>query len=210
MPADLPVVVLTGGIASGKTQVSEQLANCGALIIDTDVIARELSAPDQLGYQAIVARWGDGVLISSGPNKNHLDRRALREIVFANPDERKTLERLLHPLIMDAVQAKLNQAEGSYPYAVIVIPLYAESPQIIQADAIVVVDVPCELQLERLMSRDDIDLGLAQHMLDAQASREQRLALATDVIDNTGDIDTLHQKVVDLDQQLKDRFKISQ
>ena len=207
MRADLPVVVLTGGIASGKTQVSEQLAHCGALIIDTDVIARELSAPDQLGYQAIVAHWGDRVLIGSGPNKGHLDRRALREIVFANPDERKTLERLLHPLIMDAVQAKLNQAEGSYPYAVIVIPLYAESPQIMEADAIVVVDVPRELQLERLMSRDDIDLDLAQHMLDAQASREQRLALATDVIDNTGDIDTLHHKVVELDQQLRNRFK---
>jgi len=207
MSADLPVVVLTGGIASGKTQVSDQLANCGALVIDTDVIARELSAPNQPGYQAIVARWGDGVLISKGPNTNHLDRRALREIVFSNRDERKALESILHPLIIDAVRVKLNEAEGNYPYAVIVIPLYAESPEIMPADAIVVVDVPRELQLQRLINRDGIDLGLAEHILDAQVSREQRLALATDVIDNTGDIDSLRHKVVKLDQQLKDRFE---
>lgn len=206
MSAKLPVVILTGGIASGKTQVSDQLSQCGALIIDTDVIAKELTMPSQPGYQAIVAHWGDEVLVSSGPNKNHLDRHALRQIVFADTGQRKILEELLHPLIMEAVNIKLNEAPSDSPYAVVVIPLYAESPQIMQADAVVVVDVPRALQLERLISRDGVDLGLAEQMLNAQASREQRLALATDVIDNTRDIESLRRQAITLDQKLRAQF----
>lgn len=208
MSDHLPLVVLTGGVASGKTEVSKRLSACGALVIDTDVIAKEITEPGQPGHQAIASCWGESILVSNGPQEGHLDRRALRQIVFADTQKRKVLEQLLHPLIMDEVRQQLSNAEGKThpPYAVVVIPLYAETPSIIQADAVVVVDVPRELQRQRLIARDGVDAALAEQMLNAQASRDERLALATDVLENTKDIASLHKEVVKLDHTLKTRF----
>lgn len=208
MARDLPVVVLTGGVASGKTEVSKRLAACGALVIDTDVIARELTEPGQPGHRAIATRWGERVLLGPGPHKGQLDRRALRQLVFADDQQRKALEQLLHPLIMDEVKQQLKTAEDKTqaPYAVVVIPLYAERPSILPADAVVVVDVPPELQRKRLMARDGVSPKLAEQMLAAQASRDERLALATDVIQNTKDLAHLQNDVDKLDQSLKAQF----
>ncbi|HEY7906314.1 MAG TPA: dephospho-CoA kinase [Wenzhouxiangella sp.] len=208
MARDLPVVVLTGGVASGKTEVSKRLAAAGALVIDTDIIAKDITRAGQPGHQAIATHWGESVLMRTGPQKGELDRRALRHLVFADDEQRQALEQLLHPLIMDEVKKQLRAANESSqaPYAVVVIPLYAETPSILQADAVVVVDVPREQQHKRLMARDGVDTELAEQMLNAQASREQRLALATDVIDNSKEIGNLEKEVDHLNQKLKARF----
>lgn len=208
MAGHLPLVVLTGGVASGKTEISKRLAAFGALVIDTDVIARDITEPGQPGHQAIATRWGQSVLLQTGPQKGQLDRRALRQIVFGDDQQRKALEQLLHPLIMDEVKQQLKATKDNTqtPYAVVVIPLYAETPSILQADAVVVVDVPRELQRERLVARDGVSIELAEQMLNAQASREQRLALATDVIDNTKDLGSLEKEVEQLNQRLKTRL----
>ncbi len=204
----LPVVVLTGGIATGKTQVSNRLATCGALIIDTDVIAKQITEPGQAGHQAIATHWGKQVLLDTGQQKGQLNRRVLREIIFKDSNQRKVLEGLLHPLIMAEVRAQIDNVKDSdnVPYVVVVIPLYAETPSRLKADAVVVVDAPRETQVRRLMTRDGVDEQLAEKMLNAQASRDERLALATHVVENTADLASLNRQVDELDRTLKTRF----
>ena len=211
-------MVLTGGVASGKTAVSEGLAQLGACVVDTDVIARSVTQPGQPGFEAIRQHWGDAILTAGGGadgdgNGNGgpaavLDRAKLRHIVFADPAQRKVLESLLHPLIMDEVNNQLAEIpQSACDYAVVVIPLFAENPTLLKPDAVVVVDAPESAQLARLVRRDGIEETLAQQMLDAQASRAQRRLLATDIIDNDQDLQTLDARVFALDQRLKVRFK---
>ena len=173
-------VGLTGGIASGKTAVADLFASLGAGIVDTDRIAREVVAPGQPGLEAVRGEFGEGVIRASGK----LDRRALREVVFADPQARRRLESLLHPLIRARTMEALEQVQA--PYAVAVVPLLVETGFGELVDRVAVVDCPRAIRLERLMVRDGIGREQAESMLNAQVDRQTRLAAADDVIDNGG------------------------
>lgn len=187
-------IALTGGIASGKSAVAERFAARGANVIDADRVARELVARGSPALAEIVALFGHGVLAADGT----LDRAALRERIFAAADARARLNAVMHPRIRDALRERA-QAAGSARYNLLAIPLLAENQaHYAWVDRVLLVDVPRELQLQRLIARDRVDAELAQAMLAAQASREQRLALADDIIDNTGSIATLDARVAAL------------
>ncbi|MEE4216015.1 MAG: dephospho-CoA kinase [Xanthomonadales bacterium] len=189
-PAERPfVVVLTGGIASGKTAASDHFASLGVPVIDTDIIARELVEPGQAALQRIKYELGPGFLDSSG----RLDRDRMRKAIFANSNLKARLESILHPLIAEEAERRL--ANLNTPYCILVIPLYAESARWSFVDHVVVVDVDEETQIERVMIRDGIDRPQARAILDAQSSRVDRLALAHDVIDNTGTLQKLQEQV---------------
>ena len=179
---------LTGGVASGKTQVSDTLAQCGATIIDTDVLARMVVAPGAPALDDIAQTFGPQFIGADGA----LDRTAMRAHVFADPAARQTLEAITHPRIGAAVQDALTQATGDY--VVIVIPLLDRSALRAVLDRTLVVDCDPAQQLARLLDRDGGELDTAWQMLTAQASRERRLALADDVIDNAGSLAALHAR----------------
>lgn len=191
---------LTGGIASGKSTVAELFAALGVPVIDTDVIAREVVEPGEPGLDAVRAAFGPKVLTSEG----RLDRRRLREIVFADAAKRRRLESILHPLIRQRTLARLEAVRDA-PYAIVVVPLLVETNFGELVDRVLVVDVPVDTQLERLVARDGIDRSAAEAMVAAQTSRETRLAHADDVIDNAGDlaaaraqVERLHARYVEL------------
>jgi dephospho-CoA kinase len=186
---------LTGGIASGKTLVSRQFAALGVPVIDTDELAREVVAPGSEGLAAVRERFGDDVLAADGS----LDRRALRARVFADPQARRDLEGITHPRIRALVEARAAAAGG--PYQIIVIPLLVESGRRTTVDRVLVVDCPESLQLERLLARDGGSREQAEAILAAQASRAQRLAVADDVIVNTGEPQAVAAEVAALHQR---------
>ena len=185
------VIALTGGVASGKTAVSDRFAELGVPIIDTDIIAREVVAPGQAALKRVIERFGNGVLLEDGS----LDRVLLRSRIFAEPEERRALEAILHPAILKEVQARLAQLTD--PFCVVVIPLLAENSVHDWIDRVLVVDCSESLQLQRLLKRDGVSLEQAQAMLKAQASRMGRLAIADDVILNDG---TLKELIANTDQ----------
>ena len=193
-------VGLTGGIASGKSAVAERFAARGVEVADADVVARAIVEPGQPALAEVVAAFGAGVLQPDG----RLDRAALRQRVFDDAAARHQLEGILHPPIRIALREACAAAPGSY--AVVAIPLLAESggrdayPWL---DRILVVDVPREVQVERLLRRDRIDAGLAGRMLDAQATRRERLAIADDVIVNDGTLEELDAHVAALDRRYR-------
>ena len=182
-------VALTGGIASGKSRVANILESLGITVIDSDVIAREVVAKGTEGLAAIVQRFGPTVQAPDG----QLDRRALRSIVFADPFARRDLEAITHPRIR-ARMATLNLAAQAL-YVVNAIPLLAETGGRRDFDRVLVVDCPENLQLARVMARDQIHQAAARSVLAAQASRAERLALADDVILNDGDLEALQRAV---------------
>lgn len=186
------VVVLTGGIAAGKSAVSEAFARLGAAVVDTDVIARELVQPGQPLLTEIVAAFGPGILDPGG----QLDRKRMRELIFTDPDSKQKLEAILHPAIGEAVQQRLSTLDADY--CILVVPLLAESGSYRWANRVLVVDVDEETQISRVMARDRISRAQAQAILGAQASRQQRLALANDVIGNQGSLAELEQAVAAL------------
>jgi dephospho-CoA kinase len=193
-------VGLTGGIASGKSTVSAILAELGAVVIDADLIAREVVARGTPGLDAVVAEFGPGVLTVEGD----LDRPAMGALVFSDPSARKRLEAIVHPLVHQR-SAELEAAAP--PGSVIVhdIPLLAEVGRGGQFDAVVVVDAPTEEQVARMVrdrgwTREDAESRIA-----AQASREDRLAIATHVIDNTGSLDDLRRRVEEAYAELAGR-----
>ena len=188
-------VGLTGGIASGKTTVSRLFARLGVPIIDTDVIARDVVAPGTALLQQVEQDLGPGLIGADGS----LQRRPLRERVFADPDARQRLEALLHPAIRAAVARQSAQAAG--PYHILVIPLLVEAQGRIPVDRVLVVDCPEQLQIQRLRARDGGSAGQAQAMLGAQTSRAARLAAADDVIVNDGDPGRLEAAVAALHQK---------
>lgn len=189
------VVGLTGGIASGKTTVSDIFAELGTPVIDTDILARELVAPGQPALLEVVELFGKDCLLNNG----ELNRRHLRNLVFADENARKTLESILHPRIRACVQQNLAAIDA--PYCLVVIPLLTENSDLrALLHRILVVDVPELAQIRRVMQRDDIDQTQAEQILAAQAKRSQRLALADDVIENSGGIDELRGKVIALHQ----------
>jgi dephospho-CoA kinase len=183
------IIGLTGGIGSGKTAVSDAFAQRGVPIIDTDVLAREVVQPGQPALKDIVDAFGIACLNGNGA----LDRGYLRRTVFTNPESRKQLETILHPRIRQLMQARI--AALTTPYCIVVVPLLAETGMTDWFHRILVVDVPEAVQIRRVMARDKVDETHAKHILAAQASREKRLAIADDVIENTGSLDTLDGKV---------------
>lgn len=186
-------VGLTGGVASGKSTVSAILRELGAVIIDADQLAREVVAPGTPGLAAVVEAFGGGVLTDTG----ELDRPALGGIVFADAEARGRLEAILHPLIR-ARSAELEAAADADAVVVHDIPLLAETGQADTFDAVVVVDVPVETQVERMVGLRGMTREDALARIAAQASREQRLAVATHVIDNTGTIEDLRERVTEV------------
>ncbi len=186
--------MLTGGIASGKTIVSDTFAELGVPVVDTDRIARELVEQDPEVLASITGEFGPEVLERPGV----LNRRMLREMIFADPTARRRLERIVHPRIEAEARRRLREASGCY--AVLVVPLLVESGLFRDADRVLVVDVPETVQLARLQQRDGVDEGQARHALQAQASRRQRLAMADDVLENTSGPDELRAQVRALDR----------
>jgi dephospho-CoA kinase len=183
-------VGLTGGVASGKSTVSRMFAELGAIVVDSDAIAREVVEPGTPGLAAVVAAFGEEILTEDG----RLDRPALGAIVFADEERRKVLEGILHPLIGER-SAALVEAAGPDDLVIHDIPLLVEAGIADSFDAVVVVDAPVELQVERMLrdrgwTREDAESRIA-----AQAGREDRLAVATYVVDNTGSLDELGARV---------------
>lgn len=189
------IVALTGGIGSGKSTVADAFARFGVSIVDADVIARQVVEPGTPALTAIVQRFGDDMLQPEGT----LNRSALRQRIFNNPDDKTWLNRLLHPLIHQETQRQL--AEVKSPYALWVIPLLVENGLQDRANRVLVIDVDCETQLTRTMTRDGICRQQAMNILSAQASREQRLAIADDVIDNGGTAQEIEPAVAALHQR---------
>ena len=189
---DSYVVVLTGGIASGKTAVSDQFTSKGIAVVDGDVIARMLVEPGRPALDRIRGIFGNGII-----DKNDcLDRSRVREMIFADTRMRAELESILHPAIRQEAMAQLQSAKT--PYVIYVVPLLAESGSPYQGDRVLLVDVPEEIQIARVIARDDVSRKQAEAILDAQASRSQRMALADDVVVNDGDLESLHSAVEDL------------
>lgn len=202
MNNDLPVVALTGGIASGKSLVTERLRALGAAVVDTDCIARELVQPGTPGLQAIVESFGSAVLTQSG----ELDRAAMRECIFSDPQARKRLDALLHPLIETEARRRLSDLGGA-PYAVLVVPLLVETGLFADADSVILVDAPESDQLARLRQRDGASADSARRALAAQASRDQRRRLAEHIVDNSGSVEDLLQQVDKLHRRLCQHYK---
>ena len=184
---------LTGGIASGKTTVADLFAARGATVLDTDVIAREVVEPGRPALGALVQAQGSGILDGAG----RLDRAELRRRLFADAATRRAIEAILHPAILAELERQALEARG--PYQMFVIPLLVENRLDYIVDRVLVVDCSEEEQVRRLMARDGEDRESALRMLGAQASREQRLAAADDVVDNGGPDADLPAQVAALD-----------
>ena len=182
-------MVLTGGIASGKSAVSACFEKLGTPVVDTDIIAREVVEPGSPALERIAGELGAGFLDADGK----LNRSKLRQAIFSDPDLKSRLESILHPLIGKEVLQQVKQLDS--PYCIIVIPLYAESSAYAWIDRVLVVDVIENTQIERVMARDGINRDQARAILNAQASRQDRLALADDILDNSGDLSELPEKV---------------
>lgn len=193
MPDRPYVVALTGGIASGKTAVADRFAALGVPVFDADAAAREVVAPGSDGFNAVIGAFGLDAMAVDGS----LDRAWLRQHVFDDASARKQLESILHPRIKRQLQAEV--ASSHAPWVLLVIPLLAETwPDYDWVDRVLAVDVPESVQLERLMQRDGADEHLARSMLSSQASREERLKLANDTINNSGSIEALDALVREL------------
>ncbi len=181
------VVALTGGIASGKSAVCDRLAWHGAVVVDADVVSRELVAPGQPALAEIVGVFGPEVIDAEGA----LRRRLLRERVFNDVDARLQLEAILHPRVREILRERARSAFCDY--AVVAIPLLIESGHYHWVDRIVAIDVDEETQVRRLMQRDSASMALARAMLAAQAGRHERLLIASDVLINDADMFTLER-----------------
>jgi dephospho-CoA kinase len=192
-------VGLTGGIGSGKSAVADLFAELGVAIIDTDRISRELTGPGGAAMAAIRAEFGDTVVRSDGS----LDRAQMRGLVFANDIARKRLEAILHPMIRAEAERRLAAVQGD-AYAMLVVPLLVETGAYRKLiDRVLVVDCDEASQLRRIVSRDGLDEAQARAILAAQASREQRLAAADDVLENQGPVEALCGKVAALHEKYR-------
>lgn len=194
-------VGLTGGIASGKSAASAILAELGAVIIDYDVLAREVVQPGTEGLQAIVKRFGIGVL----DEQEHLNRPALAEIVFADPLALSDLEAITHPLI----KKRAIERESQAPAGSIVVhdnPLLVEMGGVDLVDAVIVIDVPEEVQIQRLTQLRNMSEDQARERIAAQTSREKRTGVANYVVDNTGSLEELAMKLQEIWKELRSQI----
>ena len=201
------IIGLTGGIGSGKSAVADCFSFHGVPVIDTDVVAHSLTVAGGAAMPDILAAFGDKMLTKEGA----LDRAAMRTHVFAHPEDRKRLEAIIHPLIREAVEKKIQAAALQHPlYLVLVVPLLIESDSYRErVHRIAVVDCPESIQIQRVMQRNGLSHSEVEDLLHAQAKREQRLAAADDLIQNDGEISALapqvallHQKYCKLAQQV--------
>ena len=195
------IIGLTGGIASGKSEVSRRFEALGIVVADADIAAREVVAQGSPVLAEIARRFGSDILLADGS----LDRARLRQHVFADAEERRALEAITHPAIRARVREICDAAES--PYAIAAIPLLTEvggRAAYDWLDRILVVDAPEAVQHARLLRRDTIDAALADRMIQAQASRAQRLALADDVIVNDGHPDQLQVHIETLDLRYRE------
>ncbi len=187
------VVGLTGGIGSGKSAAANEFARLGATIVDTDVIAHELTRAGGRAIAGVKRIFGEEALEPSGA----MDRDSMRARVFADPAARKSLEALLHPMIREESRRRIEAAPG--PYVVHVVPLLIESPDYrMRVDRVLVVDCPEDVQLARVQARSAMPEAQARAIIASQTSRADRLAAADDVIDNSGSLDGLHRQVAAL------------
>ncbi len=198
VPERRPCIGLTGGIGSGKSAVADMLREWGAAVIDADAVAHELTASGGEAIAAIRAAFGEAVITAEGA----LDRSRMRELAFADPAQRARLEAILHPLIGARLRALARTLPG--PYVVLVVPLLVESLARWRGrvERIVVVDCSPELQVSRVMRRSGLEAAQVRSILRAQATREQRLAAADEVIDNSGDLDALRRQALELHRRM--------
>jgi dephospho-CoA kinase len=190
------VVAVTGGIASGKSAVTRRFQALGVPVHDADVAAREVIEPGTPGLRAVVQAFGPDVLDRDG----RLDRPAMRRHVFAVDGARRKLEQIIHPRVREWLHDRAMAQHD--PYCLLAIPLLVENMDAYRwVNRVLVVDAPPATQIARLVERDGIEAALAQRMLDRQASRAERLAMADDVIDNSGDEAALDDAVMALHQR---------
>jgi dephospho-CoA kinase len=194
------IIGITGGIGSGKSAVTSRFAQLGITVVDADLAARVVVTPGRPALQAIADHFGASILQADGS----LDRAALRRIVFAEPAQRQWLEQLTHPLIGEEIRAQL--AASRSPYTILSSPLLLESSsQRALAELVVVVDVPEETQLARTMDRDANDEAQVRRIMAAQLPRDERLALADIVVDNSGPLEALDDIVGELHKEFLQR-----
>jgi len=190
------VVGLTGGIGSGKSAAADEFAALGATVVDTDAIARELTDKGGAALAHIEKLFGTGFLAPGG----EMDRKKMRDHVFADPAAKQALENLLHPMIREESARRIAMASG--PYVVHVVPLLIESPDYRRrVDRVLVVDAPEEAQLARVHARSGLSADEVRAIMRTQASRAERLAAADDVIDNSGAREALRKQVGALHQK---------
>lgn len=183
------IIGLTGGIGSGKTTVADMFAELGVDIIDTDIIARDLVQPDKPAFKKITEHFGHHIVDSDG----QLNRQKLSEVTFNNEKERKALESILHPSIEKEMLMQISKINK--PYCIAVIPLLFETGQQQRVDRILVVDCETDDQLQRVQNRDNRSTQQILSIINAQVSRNTRLSAADDIIENSGDMKNLHNKV---------------
>ena len=192
------VVGLTGGIGSGKSAVADRFAGLGAALVDTDAIAHELTGPGGAAMPAIAAAFGDCVVQANGA----LDRTAMRALAFSDGSARARLEAILHPMIRAESDARVRRAEA--PYVILAVPLLVESGSFRErCDRVLVVDCPEAMQVERVRARNGLSEQQVRAIMAAQASRAERLAVADDVVDNSGSLDALDDRVAELDGEYR-------
>ena len=190
------VVGLTGGIGSGKSAAAEEFARLGATVVDTDAIAHQLTSAGGSAIPEVERIFGSELIGASGA----MDRKAMRERVFADPAAKKALEGLLHPLIREESQRRIAAAGG--PYVVHVVPLLVESPDYrSRVHRVLVVDAPEEQRIARVRARSRLTEDEVRAIMRGQASRAERLAAADDVIDNSGALQALRQQVAALHER---------
>jgi len=183
------VVGLTGGIGSGKSAAAEIFRACGVEVIDADSLAREVVEPGQPALNDIAAHFGSDILTSEG----RLDRAALRKIVFSNPEHKSWLEKLLHPLIAELLQRRLNATKS--PYAILESPLLLETEQHKLVDRVLVIDVNQEIQVDRSVRRDGSDEELIRSIIASQINRAERIQHADDLVSNEESLEQLRENI---------------
>lgn len=191
------VIGLTGGIGSGKSAVADLFAELGAAVVDTDSIAHELTRPGGAAIPQVRQLFGECAIAADGA----MDRKKVRELVFADPAAKARLEALLHPMIRSESQRRIDSAAGASPYVVHVVPLLVESPDYrTRVQRVLVVDCAEGVQVERVKQRSGLAEDEVRRIIAAQAQRATRLAAADDVIDNSGPVETLRPQVNKLHQ----------
>lgn len=190
-------VGLTGGIASGKTTVCDLFAALGATVIDADLITHELMLPGMVVHKQIIEAFGVDIL----DVHRAIDRTRLGALVFSQPERRRELEAIIHPNVKRVMREQVRACTG--PYCLLAVPLLVETGMHADVDRVLVIDLPTELQRERLKQRNGFDDTRIDQILNAQTSREERLRFADDIIDNSGPLQALKPQVVSLDHQYR-------
>ena len=186
------VIALTGGIGSGKTTVSDLFKSKNIPIIDTDIIARQIVEKDKPAYIEIIKVFGKEILTTD----KSIDRKLLRKLIFSSEQKRFQIEKILHPIIWNQVAAQISRLVS--PYCIVVVPLLVENitkNKPVKFNRILVVDTTEELQLQRSIKRDNSDKAIVENIMKSQVSRQTRLDAADDIIQNTGNMDSLNKEV---------------